>query len=85
MSVPFMAIITQTLPVYTHEYALIWYTNPCVISTVVESGGTKLRKDASDSTVIEAYSANLADEDVEVSVTIKAYYSTYLDPSPPSQ
>ena len=52
---------------------------------MVESGGTKLRKDAADSTVIEAYSQNFSDENTVAPVTIKAYYSTYSDPLPPTQ
>ena len=85
MTTPYMAYVTQTLPVYTHEYANKWYTNPCLISTKIESGGSRLRKVATDLNSIEAYSQNIADENTSITSTIKAYYSTYPDASVPTQ
>jgi len=80
-----MAYVTQTLPVYTEKDANIWYTNPYLISTKIESGGSRLRKVVTDLNSIEAYSHNIADENTTISSTIKAYYSAYPDASVPTQ
>ena len=79
MSAPYYVKATQTLPVYTHEFAASFLPDPCIISIRVDGGGTALRIDPTDPLALQLYTYTITDQGTSNPANIIAYYSSYPD------